>query len=325
MTQTTLALGLQDLTFKDIYLGKSRVLLTGVPGSKDPVPAPDSAKEELDKLRALCEEVREKTGRDEFPVRSGDIAYRASIMEALTDTVFVLRRMPDTIPRPDQLCIHPGYIEMLTRPEMTGLVVIAGPYGQGKTTTASSILAARLAKFGGVGITIEDPPEMPLEGDHGNGVCFQTQAVRGTFGEACHRADRWTPSMILIGEIRQPEAAAEALRASINGRLVLCTVHAESVSMAIERIYALSVNAIGNPEDAAALLGNGLLAVLHQRLEGEPRKPKVEFLWLGDADAVGVRNIIRQRKFDQVGNEVKAQLNRMVVRRPSDVGAMARG
>jgi hypothetical protein len=87
--------------------------------------------------------------------------------------------------------------------------------------------------------------------------------------------------------------------------------------MAIERIYSLAVGAIGNPEDAAGLLANGLLAVMQQRLEGEPRKPKLEFLWLGEPDCVGVRNTIRQRKFDQVGNEVKAQLNRTLVRLPA--------
>lgn len=316
---------LQDLKFKDIYLGKSRALLSGVPNTKDPVLAPESARDDLSKLRTKCEELRATTGREEFPVRSGDITYRASTMETLSDNVFVLRRMPETIPRPEDLSIHPGYLEMLARPGLTGLVVVAGPFGQGKTTTASAVLVARLSKFGGVGVTIEDPPEMPLEGDHGDGVCYQTWAERGEFGEACRKAARWAPSMIFIGEVREPEAAAEALRASINGRLVICTAHADSVPMAIERIYSLAVSSIGNPEDVAALLGNGLLAVMHQRLEGEPRKPKVEFLWLGDPDAAGIRNTIRQRRFDQVANEVKAQLNRMVIRRPADVSAMARG
>lgn len=316
---------LKDLKFKDIYLGKSRSLLSGVPNTKDPVPAPDTAVGDLASLRLLCEEIQKATAREEFPVRSGNVSYRASVMETLSDSVFVLRRMPETVPRPEELSIHPGYVEMLTRPGLSGLIVVAGPFGQGKTTTASSVMAARLSKFGGVGVTIEDPPEMPLEGDHGEGVCYQTWVERGEFGEACRKAARWAPSIIFIGEIRESEAAAEALRASINGRLVFCTIHADSVPMAIERIYSLAVGAIGNPDDAAGLLGNGLLSVMHQRLEGEPRKPKVEFLWLGDPDAAGVRNMIRQRKFDQVSNEVKLQLNRMVVRRPADVSSALRG
>ena len=309
---------LQELKFKDIYLGKSRTLLSGVPNTKDPVRAPESATEDLAELRSLCEDIHGKTSREEFPVRSGNVSYRASVMETLSDRLYVLRRMPESIPKPEDLSFHPGYVEMLTRQGLSGLIVVAGPFGQGKTTTASSLMAARLSKFGGVGVTIEDPPEMPLEGDHGEGVCYQTWVERGEFGEACRKAARWAPSIIFIGEIRESEAAAEALRASINGRLVFCTIHADSVPMAIERIYSLAVGTIGNAEDAAGLLANGLLSVMHQRLEGEPRKPKVEFLWLGDSESAGVRNTIRQRKFDQVANEVKLQLNRMVVRRPAE-------
>ncbi|MDP3350460.1 MULTISPECIES: ATPase, T2SS/T4P/T4SS family [unclassified Hydrogenophaga] len=308
---------LQSLKFKDIYLGRSRALLSGVPNTKDPVSAPVGTEQDLAELRRECEAIEAVTSREEFPVRCGNVAYRASVMQTLEERVYVLRRMPESILKPEDLSIHPGYVEKLTRPGLSGLVVVAGPFGQGKTTTASSIVAARLCKFGGVGVTIEDPPEMPLEGNHGEGVCYQTWAERGEFGEACRKAARWAPSILLIGEIREPEAAAEALRASINGRLVFCTIHADSVPMAIERIYSLAVGAIGNPEDAAGLLANGLLAVMHQRLEGEPRKPKLEFLWLGEQDCVGVRNTIRQRKFDQVGNEVKAQLNRTLVHLPA--------
>lgn len=97
--------------------------------------------------------------------------------------VHVLRRMPSTIPSPEELSIHPAYVDMLLKPGLNGLVVVAGAFGHGKTTTASSMIAARLQKFGGIGVTIEDPPEMPLQGNHGEGVCFQTEAEHGKFGD----------------------------------------------------------------------------------------------------------------------------------------------
>lgn len=213
----------------------------------------------------------------------------------------------------DSLNIHMGYVEMLMRPKLSGLIIVSGAFGQGKTTTASAIIASRLKKFGGVGITIEDPPEMPLEGRHGDGQCYQTWVNQGEFGHACRKAARWTPSIIFLGEVRDQETAMEALRASINGRLVICTIHSDSVPMAIERIYALAKGDSGSAEDNSSLLANGLLCVVHQRLENEPKTPKIEFLWLGDQDAQGIRNNIRSRRWEQIASEVKLQLNNMLI------------
>lgn len=317
---------LDSLQFKDLYLGTDKAWLSGIPHTKDPIPAPPEAHDDLQALRKLCAERLAASSREEFPVRSNNVSYRASVLKSVNETVFVLRRMPKSIPQPEDLSIHPGYVDLLTRPGLSGLVIVAGPFGQGKTTTASSILAARLTRYGGVGVTIEDPPEMPLEGMHGEGVCYQTETEIGKFPEACRKAARWAPSIIFIGEIRDSETAAEALRASINGRLVMCTIHADSVTMAIERMYSLANGDIGNPDDTASLMSNGLLAVMHQRLEGEPRKPKLEFLWAGDQqETSGLRSTIRQRRWEQIANEVQVQRNRLLVsRRPQAAEAESR-
>lgn len=309
---------LSDLVFSDIYLGQGASWLAGVPGKLDPVPAPDECSDELITLRGQCDEFVESKRKEEFTVRGNGIAYRVSVMKTLNETVYVLRRFPNEVPVIEKLGIHPGYIRRLMTPRMTGLVVIAGAFGQGKTTTASSIITARLSQFGGVGITIEDPPEMPLEGRHGEGVCYQTWVEQGGFGQACRQAARWAPSIIFLGEVRDGETAAEALRASINGRLVICTTHADSVAMAVERVYSLANGVAGSSEDTSSLLAAGLTAVAHQRLEADAngvKRPKIGFLWLGDDDSKGVRNTIRQRRFDQLENEVMRQLNCMMMAR----------
>jgi len=146
-------------------------------------------------------------------------------------------------------------------------------------------------------------------------VCYQTWVDRGQFGDATRRTARYAPSIIFLGEVRDAETASEVLRASINGRLVVCTIHADSVPLAIERLYSLANGVAGTSEDTSSLLAGGLLCVLHQRLEGdgEVKVPRTEFLWMGDGDSHGVRNTIRQRKFEQVQNEVTLQKNRMVM------------
>ena len=313
---------LRDLDFYAIYLGESGHFFSGVSQTVDPYPAPAIYDVQLNSLRNQCAKLHASSGRGEFTLRADGISYRVSMLVSINETVYVLRRFPGQVPKLDTLGLHPRHIDKLLRPGLNGLIVIAGAFGQGKTTTASSIVSARLARFGGVGITIEDPPEMPLEGLHGDGLCYQTWAEQGGFGEEIRKAARWSPSIIFLGEIRDGEAAAEALRASINGRLVVCTTHAGSVTMAIERLYALANSSAGSAEDIASLLANGLTAVLHQRLETDvsgARRPRLQFLWVGEDtheySSKGVRNTIRQRRFDQIENDVMLQLNQMIMQK----------
>ena len=256
-----------ELEFFAIYLGENANFFAGIPQTMDPHPAPAEYAESLTRLRSKCEEIFNHTQRSEFTVRDDGISYRVSMLVSIVETIYVLRRFPPRVPDIATLGIHPRQVEKLMTPELTGLIVIAGAFGQGKTTTASSLLTARLGKYGGVGITVEDPPEMPLEGHHGNGICYQTWVEQGGFGAEIRKAARWSPSVIFLGEVRDGESATEALRASINGRLVICTTHAASVTMAIERIYSLANASAGSSEDVASLLANGLTAVLHQRRE----------------------------------------------------------
>jgi len=305
---------LKDIDLKDIYLGGKHAWLAGVPGTNDPIPAPEDCQQELDELRLLCEKTIETTPREEFAIRHNDVAYRVSVLVSMAETVYVLRRFPAQVPHLSELNIHSRYVENFMKPNLSGLIVIAGAFGQGKTTTASSIISSRLSKFGGVAITIEDPPEMPLEGRHGEGVCYQTWVERGGFGDSCRKAARYAPSIIFLGEVRDSETAAEALRASLNGRLVVCTTHADSVSMAIERMYSLANGAVGSPDDTSSLLAGGLLCVMHQSLEGDTvKRPKLEFLWMGDEETQGIRSTIRLRKFEQVNNEITLQLNKIMM------------
>lgn len=309
------------LRFTDIYLGEKSMSLAGIPGTKDPIPAPEECFEELTLIRKNClAEVEKKPDRQDFMLRfthkDAKYIFRVSILKSLTETVFVLRRLPEVVPDFADSGLHPGLQKLLLTPNLTGLIVVSGAVGQGKTTTASSLTVARLKEYGGVGVTIEDPPEQPLEGRHGEGVCYQTWAERGEFGHACRQASRWSPSIIYLGEVRDAETAAEALRASINGRLVICTSHADSIPTAIERLYNLANGVVGTSEDVASLLSDGLVAVLHQNLEGDAaghKQLKSSFLWLGGEDSKGIRTTIRNRLFSQINSEVQRQLNMLLM------------
>jgi twitching motility protein PilT len=308
---------LQNYAFSNVYLGKDAAWLAGVPGKLDPVPAPDDCIGELEILRKACIEEHESTGKLDFTNRSIDIAFRVSVLTSLNEVVYVLRRFPKTIPKLEELKLHQKHIGLLMSENLTGLLLVAGSYSQGKTTTASSVVTSRISKYGGVAVTIEDPPEMPLEGRHGEGVCYQTWVTEGNFSQQFRQVARWAPSIIYVGEIRDAETAIEALRASITGRLVLATIHAENIVMAAERISTLSKSSGISPEDVSMLLSNGLRGILHQRLidDADGNKiPKFSMLWLGDGDDDrGIRNIIKQGNFIGLENEIKLQLNKLLM------------
>lgn len=304
---------LSELSFSDLYLGEVNRWVSGVPQTLDPIPAPEDCFADLDELRELCVKSHAGDGKEEFSIAHKGVTYRASLLQSLSENVFVLRRFPKEIPPLETLNIHPHYVSLLLGQRLSGLIVVAGAYGQGKTTTASSIVAGRIAKHGGVAVCIEDPPEMPLEGRHGEGVVYQRWVDKGGFAHECRQAARWAPSIIFVGEVRDSETATEALRASINGRLVVCTIHSDNVRTAVDRLFALANGVAGTSDDVASLLATGLLAIVHQRLEGEPRRPKIEFLWLGGEDALGIRSTIRQRKFMQLDNEITLQRNNLLM------------
>lgn len=302
----------KELKFSDIYIGESDSWLTGVPGEGDPRPAPLAARDDIVELRRICEEESDSTEREEFAIRFDDVTYRVSKLISINEIVFVLRRFPASVPSLETIGIHPVLNTLLLTKGLSGLIIIAGAYGQGKTTTASAIIKARLNVLGGVAITIEDPTEMPLQGRHGEGVCYQTWVDIGGFGQSCRQAARWAPSMIFLGEVRDGDAAIEALRASLNGRLVICTMHADNVPSAVERMFALACASGGNPDDIASMLGNGLTAVFHQKLEGEPRHPVFSFLWLRGERITSPRNLVKTRRFDHLANDVQLQENQLL-------------
>lgn len=121
----------------------------------------------------------------------------------------------------------------LQRP--SGLVVVAGATGAGKTTTAYALLrevAARSRKL----VTIEDPVEIVSEDS-------LQWAIDGTtrFAEALRCLLRHDPDVILVGEIRDVETARAAVQAALTGHLVITTVHARGSVGVIARLLNLGV------------------------------------------------------------------------------------
>ena len=135
-----------------------------------------------------------------------------------------------------------------------GLILVTGPTGSGKTTTLYSALKALAGPDVNV-TTIEDPIEMVW--DAFNQVQVQPK-VGLDFANSLRHILRQDPDIIMVGEIRDPETAENAIQSALTGHLVLSTLHTNDAVGAISRMKDLGV--------APFLLASSLIGVMAQRL-----------------------------------------------------------
>ncbi len=136
----------------------------------------------------------------------------------------------------------------------SGLLLVCGPTGSGKTTTLYNALREINRDKKNV-VTIEDPVEYQLE----NVTQIPIDDRQGnTFGSLLRSVLRQDPDVILVGEIRDEETARTAMQAAMTGHLVFSTVHSKDTISAVFRLLDLKVEPY--------LVANSLEVILAQRL-----------------------------------------------------------
>ena len=214
------------------------------------------------------------TGMSSYAVRFAGDSYRVERVNTVDGLQYNCRKMPTTTPEIETLGFAPAVVKHLTSlSRASGLLLFAGPTGQGKTTTVSALMKRFLDTDGGFLYTIEDPPEMPLSGVYhskngGLGLCKQVPVENDQWGAGLRSALRSKPRYILVGEIRTPETASQCLVAATSGHLVLSTIHANGVEDALNSMIKYAASTGLDNSLVADLLARGILGVVHQRLEG---------------------------------------------------------
>ena len=136
----------------------------------------------------------------------------------------------------------------------TGMVLMCGPTGSGKTTTLYAMLN-KIDLFTRNVITVEDPIEYVLS----SASQIEVNPKAGiTFATTLRSILRQDPDVICIGEIRDEETAGIALRAAQTGHLVLATIHCGTPASSLIRLMDLEVSPM--------LLSSGLSLIVSQRL-----------------------------------------------------------
>ena len=219
---------------------------------------------------------------------------------------FCARKMPVTVPDLKKLGFPENlYKYLLSLSGRSGLILLAGPTGSGKSTTISALLKEYLSIKGGYCFTIEDPIELPLDGvyltpSNELGLCKQTTPPNGSWQDGIKSALRSKPRYIYLGEIRDPNVASEALRAATSGHLVLSTIHANNVPDAINSLVKYAASSGISEEMAYELVGNGFLGCLHQILSGAPKRVSATYVFANPDLSAGcqVRSMFRNGKLN---------------------------
>jgi len=226
--------------------------------------------------------------------------YRVNLFRQQRGGGAVFRVIPTKIMTIEQL----GLPDQLRRigSIRSGLVLVTGPTGSGKSTTLAAIVDLINETRGLHIITIEDP----IEFVHPNKKCLVHQREIGaqakSFAEALKSAGREDPDVILVGEMRDLETIAMALSAAERGTLVFGTLHTNNAAKTMDRI--ISVFPASEQEGARNILGETIRAVVAQQLMpkiGGGRVAAMEILFASPA----IGNMIREGKTSQVTSAIQ--------------------
>src|SRR5271154_2019117 len=188
--------------------------------------------------------------------------------------------------------------------QTSGLLLLTGPAGSGKTTTIYACLR-RLAELGGRHIiTVEDPVEQIVPGTMQTEV---NEAIGFDFARAARHLLRQDPQVLILGEIRDEATAQLAIRAGLTGHLVISTLHAGSCRGVFERLLTMCADhsAIASAVElvlnqrlirkvCSACDGAGCETCLHTGFQG--RVPLVEWLRVDEK----MREQIRRRELSSL-------------------------
>ena len=251
-----------------------------------------------EELRTFLQEELSETKDYDFAAEQDGLRFRINAFQQNGQIALVFRRIDSHIPSFEDLNL-PAYIRNVPTLE-TGLVLVTGPTGSGKSTTLASIIDVINSTQKRHVITIEDPVEFK----HVSKSCIVSQREVGrdtkSFASALRASLREDPDVILVGELRDLETIQLALTAAETGHLVFGTLHTNNAPSTITRI--IDVFPPAQQEQIRSQLASSLRCVLTQRLikriDIAGRVAAFELMICNTA----IRNLVRENKVFQIPN-----------------------
>jgi type IV pilus assembly protein PilB len=198
-------------------------------------------------------------GRIRLLVNNKEIDFRVSTFPLLSNLEKIVLRVLDSsrgIPTLPDLGFSNHVLKVVERNirKTTGVVLVTGPTGSGKSTTLYAVLS--LLNKEGINIsTLEDPIEYEIKGINQSQV---RPKIGYTFASGLRSILRQDPNIIMVGEIRDEESAELCIHASLTGHLVLSTLHTNDALGSIFRLLDMKIEGF--------LLASSLKLSIAQRL-----------------------------------------------------------
>ncbi|MBI2454458.1 MAG: type II/IV secretion system protein, partial [Parcubacteria group bacterium] len=234
-----------------------------------------------------------------FKIESGEskISFRVSIFPVYEGEKVVMRLLREDAQgfTLESLGFYDDALEKIhsaiKRP--TGLVLVTGPTGSGKTTTLYTVLDILNTPEVNIA-TIEDPIEYRMPRIN------QTQVkpdIGFTFANGLRSLVRQDPDIIMVGEIRDSETAALAINASLTGHLVLSTLHTNSAAGAMPRLTDMKVEPFLISSTVSVIVAQRLVRKLCPESRAKYRLKKEEIEAIGrEINLEKIIGILRQKK-----------------------------
>ncbi len=220
----------------------------------------------------IAERRRAQDGRARLKLADRDVDLRVSTLPALHGESVVLRILDHAGHGRDlsELGMSPDVRSEFERliARTSGMVLVTGPTGSGKTTT----LYAALSRVNGAGVkivTVEDPVEYQIPGV----IQIPVNAKAGFgFDTALSSILRHDPDVIMVGEMRDRPTAELAVQAALTGHLVFSTLHTTDAASAITRLVDMGIEPYLVAATAQGIVAQRLVRVLCESCSG-PYQP----------------------------------------------------
>ncbi|MDP9000625.1 MAG: PilT/PilU family type 4a pilus ATPase [Myxococcota bacterium] len=286
----------------DLHLGMGYPPLMRLRGELVPMRPEPMEPAEMDSLLfGITNSEQEKTILEtldlDFAYGYGQKArFRANYFYKVTGLAAVFRTIPARVLTLDELGCGPAIRKLADR--RSGLVLVTGPTGSGKSTTLAAMIDHINKTRPCHVLTIEDPVEFVHVSQKAQITHREIGTHASTYAQAIRSAGREDPDVILIGELRTNETMKLALQLASFGILVFATVHTNSASATIDRI----VNAFPSEEQpqVRGMLSEGLAGIVAQQLvrtADKKRRVAVHEILVGSP---ALASMIRENKTFQI-------------------------
>ncbi len=244
-------------------------------------------------------------GRFKMENEGEKVSFRVSLLPTYYGEKIVMRLLRETGEgfTLEALGFHGEALERIHKAtrQTTGIILISGPTGSGKTTTLYTVLD--ILNTPDVNIsTVEDPIEYQMKRVN------QTQvnpAIGFSFANGLRALLRQDPNVIMVGEIRDTETAQLAINAALTGHLVLSTIHTNSAAGAIPRLIDMGVEPFLLVSTLRIVVGQRLVRRLTDQKESYKLDKVARGKVAADDHFDAVLNALTEEKVVKAGTKVE--------------------